>query len=64
VPVIGAIGGATVNVVFTDHFQHVARGHFVVRRLELEHGAELIRHHYAALAAPGGANRPGLEAAD
>ena len=63
VPVIGAIGGATVNVIFTDHFQRIARGHFIVRRLEREHGAMLIRRHYAAAIA-GGPYRPRLEAAD
>jgi hypothetical protein len=64
VPVIGAIGGAAVNVIFTDHFQRVARGHFVVRRLEREHGAALIRRHYAAAIAVGSPYRPRLEAAD
>jgi hypothetical protein len=51
VPVIGALGGAAVNVVFTDHFQRVARGHFTVRRLEREYGADLIRDHYATAVA-------------
>jgi len=51
VPVIGALGGATVNIVFTDHFQRVARGHFVVRRLERDYGAAVIRRHYAAMLA-------------
>jgi hypothetical protein len=30
VPVIGAFGGATINLLFVDHFQDVARGHFIV----------------------------------
>ena len=34
VPIIGAISGAAINVAFTEHFQSLARGHFVVRRLE------------------------------
>src|SRR5262245_23302662 len=33
VPVVGALGGAAVNYAFIDHFQEVARAHFVVRRL-------------------------------
>jgi hypothetical protein len=62
VPVVGAVSGAAVNVIFTDHFQRVARGHFTVRRLERQHGAELIRLHYAAAtAATRGATRPRLE---
>jgi len=64
VPVIGAIGGATANVIFTDHFQRVARGHFVVRRLERQHGAALIRRHYVAAIAVSSPDRPRLEAAD
>jgi hypothetical protein len=46
VPVIGAIGGATVNMIFTDHFQRVARGHFTMRRLERIYGATTIRMVY------------------
>lgn len=46
VPVVGALGGATVNVVFTDHFQKIATGHFTVRRLEREHGLVEVRGAY------------------
>jgi hypothetical protein len=60
VPVVGAVGGASVNVIFTDHFQRLARGHFTIRRLEREHGVELIRQHYAAATAAW----PRLEAAE
>ena len=49
VPVIGAIGGAAVNAAFADHFQTMARGHFIVRRLERAHGAELVRFEYERL---------------
>jgi hypothetical protein len=49
VPVIGAIGGAAVNVAFVDHFQSLARGHFAVRRLERLYGGELIRAEYERL---------------
>ena len=48
VPVLGAIGGATINLVFIDHFQDVAEGHFTVRRLERVHGAEDVRRAYDA----------------
>ncbi len=50
-PVVGAIGGATVNVIFMNHFQQVARGHFTVRRLERRYGPDLVQRHYAAIAA-------------
>ena len=49
VPIIGAIGGATVNVIFMDHFQRIAQGHFALRRLERNYGAASIRQHYAEL---------------
>ena len=46
VPIVGAFGGATVNIIFMDHFQRMARGHFTVRRLERIYGVELIRDIY------------------
>jgi hypothetical protein len=49
VPVIGAAGGALINTLFIDHFQNVARGHFVVRRLERMYGADLVRTTYDSL---------------
>jgi hypothetical protein len=48
-PVIGAIGGAAVNAAFAEHFQTLARGHFIVRRLEREHGSSLIAFEYQRL---------------
>jgi EcsC protein family len=51
VPILGAVGGATVNVIFMDHFQRIARGHFTLRRLERSYGAANVRRHYAELAA-------------
>ncbi|HEX4943519.1 MAG TPA: EcsC family protein [Usitatibacteraceae bacterium] len=47
VPIIGAAGGALVNTVFIGHYQDMARGHFIVRRLEMIHGAEPVRAAYA-----------------
>jgi hypothetical protein len=49
VPVIGAAGGAAINVMFMTHFQDLARGHFIVRRLERKYGAEHVRAVYATL---------------
>lgn len=49
IPVIGAIGGATINVIFMDHFQNMARGHFIVRRLERRYGGELVRAEFERL---------------
>jgi uncharacterized membrane protein len=49
-PIIGAVGGATVNIVFMDHFQRVAHAHFTLRRLERAYGTAHIRQRYAELA--------------
>jgi hypothetical protein len=49
VPVLGAIGGAAVNVAFAEHFQTLARGHFIVRRLERVHGTDAVQFEYRRL---------------
>jgi hypothetical protein len=46
IAVIGAVGGAVINLAFTEHFQDVARGHFTVRRLERIYGADAVRAEY------------------
>jgi hypothetical protein len=45
-PVVGAAGGALLNTLFIDHFQDMARGHFIVRRLERRYGKEVVRVAY------------------
>jgi len=49
VPVIGAAGGALINTIFIGHYQDMARGHFIVRRLEKIHGLEPVREAYEKL---------------
>lgn len=49
IPVIGAAGGAIINTLFIDHFQDMAKGHFVVRRLEGIYGKETVSEEYEAL---------------
>jgi hypothetical protein len=51
VAVVGAVGGAAVNLAFIEHFQDVARGHFTVRRLERAHGVDTVRSEYECLKA-------------
>jgi len=51
VPIVGAVAGATLNTMFTDYYQDVARGHFIVRRLERTYGYETVRVAYSMLAA-------------
>jgi len=48
-PILGAAGGAVVNALFMVHFQDVARGHFIVRRLERTYDPETVRRAYADL---------------
>jgi hypothetical protein len=49
VPILGAAGGAVINLLFINHFQDMARGHFIVRRLERTYGVELVRNQYDRL---------------
>jgi hypothetical protein len=49
VPVIGAAGGVVINVLFIDHFQEMARGHFIVRRLERTYDPNFVREEYERL---------------
>ena len=46
IPVIGAIGGATLNVIFLKYFKKLAHGHFTVRRLERIYGKEIIKDEF------------------
>jgi len=55
IPVAGAVGGLAMNVLFTRHFQRIARGHFTVRRLERKYGEALVRQEYELI-------RPGKRA--
>jgi len=49
VPILGAAGGAVINTLFIDHFQDMARGHFIVRRLEKVYGVEVVQRAYESV---------------
>ncbi len=49
VPVAGAVTGAALNVLFLDHFQDVARGHFTIRRLERKYGSAPVQAAFERL---------------
>ncbi len=49
VPLIGAAGGAMINLLFIRHFQDVARGHFTILRLEGTYGPDQVKAAYAAV---------------
>jgi hypothetical protein len=50
IPVIGALGGAAVNILFMEHFRQIAEAHFQVRRLERQYGDATIRALYRSVA--------------
>lgn len=49
IPVLGAAGGAIINALFIDHFQNMARGHFIVLRLEKKYGPDAVQQTYDML---------------
>ncbi|CDF78990.1 staphylolytic protease preproenzyme LasA [Formosa agariphila KMM 3901] len=49
IPAIGAVGGGIINTLFMDHFQNMAQGHFIVRRLERIYSPEEIKTWYNAI---------------
>ncbi|EGR0196966.1 MULTISPECIES: EcsC family protein [Vibrio] len=46
VPIIGAVAGATLNTMFTDYYQDMARGHFIIKRLEIKYGFNVVKAEY------------------
>lgn len=48
-PAVGAVTGSTLNLIFIHHFQKMAQGHFVVRRLERTYGSKAVQAAYEAL---------------
>lgn len=49
-PIAGAAGAAAINVIFMQHFQGMAHGHFTVRQLERRYGVDVIQAHYEDIA--------------
>ncbi len=49
VPIVGAAAGGTINYLFMDHFQEMARGHFIVKRLEQTYGTAAVQRAYGDL---------------
>jgi hypothetical protein len=50
IPLIGAVGGSLINLLFVSHFQAMAGGHFIIRRLERKYGSEAVKNEYQRLA--------------
>lgn len=49
IPVIGALGGASINLAFIQHFQNMAHAHFSIRRLERKYGEASVRDSYEGI---------------
>jgi EcsC protein family len=59
VPIAGAVGGLTLNILFSQHFQSLAEGHFTVRALERKYGNEAVRQSYELARAVPSSRRDG-----
>lgn len=49
VPLIGAVSGAIINILFINHFQNMAEGHFTVRRLERVYTKTIVQNTYQTI---------------
>jgi hypothetical protein len=49
IPVVSAVSGAAINLLFMQHYQEMARGHFIVKRLEAKYGSNTVQAIYADL---------------
>ncbi|RZD16004.1 MAG: EcsC family protein [Candidatus Acididesulfobacter guangdongensis] len=49
VPIIGAIGGGTINYLFIDQFQKLAGAHFTIKKLERIYGVDYIYKKYNSI---------------
>ena len=49
VPLVGAASGSIINIIFMDHFQDMARGHFIIKRLEARYDPFTIKELYKQL---------------
>lgn len=49
IPVIGAVSGSTLNLIFISHFQRMAEGHFCMLQLERRYGKAAVEAAYRAI---------------
>ncbi len=45
-PVVGAVSGASVNFLFIQHYQKMAKAHFFIRSLERKYGESMVEEYY------------------
>ena len=46
IPIIGAIGGASINFMFIKYFQEIAEAHFTVRSLENKYTQAVVKYNF------------------
>ena len=46
IPIIGAIGGASINFMFIKYFQEIAEAHFTVRSLENKYTQTVVKYNF------------------
>jgi hypothetical protein len=49
IPIVGAVSGGSINLLFMQHFQDMAKAHFTILRLEKKYGAQRIKEEYDKL---------------
>ena len=49
IPVLGAVSGASVNLLFIRHYQKMAKAHFIMRKLERKYGEKELKQCYTAV---------------
>ena len=52
VPIAGALAGAALNGAFLAHYRNLALAHFTIRRLERQHGRDIVRAATQAVKKP------------
>lgn len=45
-PIMSAVAGAINNTIFISHFQDIAKGHFIIRKLERKYGQKHVQQFY------------------
>lgn len=48
-PIVGAVGGGSLNYIFVDHFQKMATAHFSIKRLERQYGEAEVKLAYESI---------------
>jgi hypothetical protein len=49
VPIIGAASGGALNYFYIDHYQKIAKSHFVIRKLEKVYGKDEVREMFSTI---------------